>query len=181
MEESKKEVEKETSINKETPENFEKMIEELKKERDELMRYSRELKAMYENYKQDSIKQRERLLKNANEYLISKLIPVLDDMERAFNHVEETHSYKHFYKGMKMIYSSLWKVLNDEGLVRIDVGKTFDPFEHEAVEKVESSEHEEYSVIDIVEHGYKYHNKVIKPAKVKVAIKPRGEGRAKTE
>lgn len=53
-------------------------------------------------------------------------------------------------------------------------GGKFDPFEHEAFEKVETEEHEEYSVLEVVEKGYRFHKKVIKPAKVKVAVRPKG-------
>lgn len=76
------------------------------------MTYLKELKAQFENYKKDSLREREQVIKNANEYLLTKLIPILDDMDRAFKEVEQSHSYKNFYKGMELIYKKLWKVLN---------------------------------------------------------------------
>ncbi len=156
-------------------------VEKLQQQNTELLAYLRELKAQFENYKKDSLREREQIIKNANEYFLTKLIPVLDDMERAFKEVEQSHSYKNFYKGMEMIYKKLWKVLNDEGFFKIEAKEKFDPFEHEAVEKVETNEHEEYSVIKVLEDGYKFHNKIVKPVKVRVAIKPRGGESAKTE
>ncbi len=159
----------------------ENLIEKLSKEKEELLKHLKELKAQFENFKKDSLKEREMILKNANEYLLAKLIPVLDDMDRAFSIAQEVGSYEDFYKGMKMIHRKLWKILNDEGFFRIEVGQKFDPFEHEAVEKVETGEKEEYDILEVVENGYKYHTKVLKPAKVKVAVRPaRGEEGAKT-
>lgn len=159
----------------------ENLVEKLSKEKEELLKHLKELKAQFENFKKDSLKEREMILRNANEYLLAKLIPVLDDMERAFSIAQEVGSYEDFYKGMKMIHRKLWKILNDEGFFKIEVGQKFDPFEHEAVEKVETREKEEYDILEVVENGYKYHTKVLKPAKVKVAVKPaRGEESAQT-
>ncbi|MEJ5229813.1 MAG: nucleotide exchange factor GrpE [Pseudothermotoga sp.] len=156
-------------------------VEKLLQEKEELLRFTKELKAQFENYKKDALREKEQILKNANEYLLTKLIPVLDDMERAFKDVEQSHSYKAFYKGVELIYKKLWKILNDEGFFKIEVKDKFDPFEHEAVERVETPEHEEYSILKVIENGYKFHNKIVKPVKVQVAIKPRGEKSAKTE
>lgn len=159
----------------------ENLLEKLTKEKEELMKHLKQLKAEFENYKKDTLRDREMILKNANEYLLSKLIPVLDDFERAFKAVELGATYEEFYKGMTLIYKKLWKVLNDEGFFKIEVGEKFDPFEHEAVERIETDERNEYDIVEVVEDGYKYHSKVLKPAKVKVAVKPsRGEDSAKT-
>lgn len=158
----------------------ENLIEKLSKEKEELLKHLKELKAQFENFRKDSLREREMILKNANEYLLAKLIPVLDDMDRAFSIVESGGSYEDFYKGMKMIHRKLWKVLNDEGFFKIEVGQKFDPFEHEAVERIESNEREEYDILEVIESGYKYHTKILKPAKVKVSVKPiRGEESAK--
>lgn len=107
-----------------------------------------------------------------------KLIPVLDDFERALNQGEKRDA---FYEGVKMIYKKLLNVLEKEGLTKIHVGEKFDPFEHEAVERVETEDVEEYTVLEVVESGYKFHGKVLKPAKVKVAVKPRKKEAEKVE
>lgn len=156
-------------------------LEKLQQEKEELLKYVKELKAQFENYKKDSLREREQIIRNANEYFLTKFIPILDDMDRAFKEVEQSHSYKNFYRGMELIYKKLWKILNDEGFFKIEVKEKFDPFEHEAVEKVETNEHEEYSILKILEDGYKFHSKIVKPVKVQVAIKPRGGESAKTE
>jgi Molecular chaperone GrpE (heat shock protein) len=103
----------------------ENLIEKLTKEKEELTEHLRRLKAEFENFKKDALRDREMILKNANEYLLTKLIPVLDDLERAFSTVEHGATYEDFYKGMRLIYKKLWKLLNDEGLFKIEVGQKF--------------------------------------------------------
>lgn len=174
-------IDNEKQVRQENQETVDQQLLKLQQEKEELLKYMKELKAQFENYRKDSLREREQIMKNANEYLLTKLIPILDDMDRAFKEVEQSHSYKNFYKGMELIYKKLWKVLNDEGFFKIDTKEKFDPFEHEAVEKIETDEHEEYSVVKILENGYKFHNKIVKPVKVQVAIKPRGGESAKTE
>ncbi|PLV58332.1 nucleotide exchange factor GrpE [Thermotoga sp. KOL6] len=143
---------------------------ELEERCKELEEYAKRLKAEYENYREEVAREKRELIKNANEYLISKLIPILDDFERALNQGERGES---FYEGIKLIYKKLLNVLEKEGLTKIQIGETFDPFEHEAVERVETEDVEEYTILEVVENGYKFHGKVLKPAKVKVAVKPR--------
>ncbi|MFN4190297.1 MAG: nucleotide exchange factor GrpE [Pseudothermotoga sp.] len=174
-------IDNEKQVTQENQETVDQQLLKLQQEKEELLKYMKELKAQFENYRKDSLREREQIMKNANEYFLTKLIPILDDMDRAFKEVEQSHSYKNFYKGMELIYKKLWKVLNDEGFFKIDTKEKFDPFEHEAVEKIETDEHEEYSVVKILENGYKFHNKIVKPVKVQVAIKPRGGESAKTE
>lgn len=173
-------IDNEKQVTQENQETVDQLLK-LQQEKEELLKYTKELKAQFENYRKDSLREREQIMKNANEYFLTKLIPILDDMDRAFKEVEQSHSYKNFYKGMELIYKKLWKVLNDEGFFKIDTKEKFDPFEHEAVEKIETNEYEEYSVVKILENGYKFHNKIVKPVKVQVAIKPRGGESAKTE
>ncbi len=151
---------------------FEKRIEDLENRVKELEDYAKRVKAQYENYKREAAEEKQRIMKNANEYLISKIIPILDDFERALRSADERNP---FVEGVEKIYKKLVSTLENEGLSVIDPsGGKFDPFEHEAFEKVETDEHEEYSVLEVVEKGYKFHSKVIKPAKVKVAIRPKG-------
>ncbi len=162
-------------------ENLEKEVQESQREIDRLTRALKELTAEYENFKRDSLRDREQLLRNANEYLLTKLIPVLDDFERVMENSQQSQSVESLRKAIEMVYKKLWNILNNEGFSKIEPKKTFDPFEHEAVEKIETNDHEEYTVLKVVENGYKYRNKVLKPIKVQVAIRPRGEESAKTE
>ena len=156
-------------------EELKKELEELEKKYKELEDYTKRLKAEFENYKNIVSKEKRDIMRNATEYIIEKLLPVLDDFERAFSNLntEDEKSLMAFVEGVKLIYKKLWNILENEGLVKIKVeGLKFDPFEHEVVEKVESDEHEEFTILEEIEGGYKFHSKVLKPAKVKVAVKP---------
>lgn len=152
--------------------DVEAKLKELEERYRELEEYAKRLKAEYENYRDEVAKERREIIKNANEYLIAKLVPILEDFERALNQTD--HSNTSFYEGVKLIYKKLINVLEKEGLVKISVraGEKFNPFEHEAYERVETDSVEEYTILEVLEEGYKYHGKVLKPAKVKVAVKP---------
>ncbi|MCD6462167.1 MAG: nucleotide exchange factor GrpE [Thermotogae bacterium] len=151
----------------------------------ELEEYARRLKANFDNYVLQSQKERERILKTSNEYMIQKMLPVLENFERALAH-GNTNNLDSIKKGLEMIYRQFKNVLESEGLLEIspDIGEVFDPYYHEAVEKVETSEFPEHSIVEVVEKGYKLSHKVLKPAKVKVAVVPatakKGEGEDKS-
>lgn len=157
---------------------------ELKEKYNELENYTRRLKAEFENYKQLVAKEKQQIIKGATEYLIEKLIPIVDDFERALKslNLNDMNNLRNFAKGVEMIYRSLFRLLENEGVRIIESnGKKFDPFEHEAVEKVETDEFDEYTVIEEIERGYKIHSRVVKPAKVKVSIKPMKKSEVETE
>lgn len=165
------------SVVKELENKYKKLEEDylaLKERYNELESYSKKLKAEFENYKQLVVKEKQQIIKNATEYMIEKLIPIVDNFERALKNVnfDDLESLKSLIKGVEMIYKSLLKLLENEGVKIIESnGKKFDPFEHEAVEKIETDEVDEFTIIEEIEKGYKLHSKVLKPAKVKVAIK----------
>ncbi len=174
MEEKAKKAPKKKEKKDEDREKLLKEKEELEKRCKELEDYAKRLKARFENYKMEVAQEKQLIIKNANEYLMGRLIPILDDFERALKNAQPTEA---FVDGMKKIYKKLLNLLENEGLSVIEPEGKFDPFEHEAFERVETSEHDEYEILEIVEKGYKYHGKVLKPAKVKVAIKPSRSGK----
>ncbi|PHJ12617.1 molecular chaperone GrpE, partial [Fervidobacterium sp. SC_NGM5_G05] len=105
--------------------------------------------------------------------IFRNLIPIVDDFKRALNYYNQTQDLEEFYKGTQKIIEKFFKTLENEGLKPIDTSGRFDPFLHEAVEREEREDVEEYTIIETIEEGYTYNGQVIKPAKVKVAIKPR--------
>lgn len=153
-----------------TKKELEAKLEELEKRLKEMEEYAKRLKAEYENFREEVAREKQEIIKNASEYIVSKLIPILDDFERALKHAKNDET---FVKGVEIIYKRLMNTLENEGLSRIEIGEKFNPFEHEAVEKIETEDVEEYTILEKIENGYKFHGRVIKPAKVKVAIKPR--------
>jgi molecular chaperone GrpE len=175
IEEVKKELSEDNL--KELENKYKKLEEDylnLKTRYNELENYTKKLKAEFENYKQLVVKEKQQIIRNATEYMIEKLIPIVDNFERALKSInfDDLESLKNFIKGIEMIYKSMLKLLENEGVKVIESsGKKFDPFEHEAVEKVETDDVDEFTVIEEIEKGYKIHSKVLKPAKVKVAIR----------
>ena len=168
MEKEKKEVKKEI---REEEKKVEERLEDCEKRRKELEEYAKRLKASFENYKREVAQEKQKIIRNANEYLVGKLVSVLDDFDRALGFKDDCEAFR---EGIEKIFKKLLRILENEGLGVVDPsGGKFDPFEHEAFEKVEREDVEEYTVLEVVEKGYKFHGKVIKPAKVKVAIKPR--------
>ncbi|MCX7654608.1 MAG: nucleotide exchange factor GrpE [Fervidobacterium sp.] len=148
-------------------------ITELENQLREIQNAARVIKAMYENYKMDSERQLKEVSKNTALRMLKMLIPVIDDLKRAFNYFEKSKDLEEFYNGTKKIFEKFVKLLENEGLRSIDTNGKFDPFTHEAMEREEREDVEEYTILEVIEEGYVYNGQVIKPAKVKVAVKPR--------
>ncbi len=116
------------------------------------------LQAEFDNFRKRTEKEKYELLKNANEDLIVKLLGVLDNFELALEHVED--------KGIKMIYSELYSILEKEGLNIIKTEGEFDPKIHEAIIQEEGKENEK--IVEELQKGYILNDKVIRPSKVKI-------------
>ncbi len=150
---------------------LERTVQEQKKTIEDLKKSLMWLRSDYENYKNASKREMQKIVASANENLISKLLAWIDNFERALNHLKEVD--EDAYKGFSMIFKSMIKIFEDEGLTQINPkGKKFDVFEHEAVGKEETEEAEEWTVLKVLSNGYKLRGKLIKPAKVIVAVKP---------
>lgn len=152
-------------------EENEKVKEEAKEvsnPEDESLRTSlARLQADFQNYRTRTEKEKSDIYAYASEKLIIKLLPVIDNLERAMASEKEHDS---FYEGVDMIRNELMKVLEDEGLERYDgVGEKFDPNFHQAIFMEESDEVESEHIIEAFQVGYKLKDKVIRPAMVKVS------------
>ena len=102
-------------------------------------------------------------------HFIQHLLPVLDGFERALA-VHDNLAYEDYRKGFELIYKQLWETLAKQGLERIEArGKPFDPHVHMAIERVETEEHEDGFVIEVLQPGYIFHGRVLRPATVRVA------------
>lgn len=134
------------------------------------------LQAEFENLKKRSSKEREEYIEFANESLVSKLLDALDNLERAVESAKRSEAKESFVQGLEMIYEQFRDILKREGLTPIEaVGKVLDPFEHEAVEQVQSADHEDGMVIEEVQRGYKFKSKILRPSKVKVVKNPKNK------
>ncbi len=165
LEETSKADEESTAGKKPLDETAEKT----KKEDEALEQKFLRLSADFQNYKRRTEKEKSDIYKFANSGLLTSLLPIIDDFERAFEH-EETSEKEAFVAGVQLVFRNLMEVLKKEGLENIEsVGKPFDPNYHHAVISEESDEHEEDHVILEMQKGYMYNGKVLRPSMVKVA------------
>ena len=101
------------------------------------------------------------------------MLPVLDNFERGLTSIEQGGTVESLIEGVKAIDRQLRAVLDSQKVQRItSLGQPFDPDQHEALATVESAEHEDGTVIDEIEAGYKLGDRVIRPARVRVSKKP---------
>ncbi len=147
--------------------------DQLKKKEEEIAAHInilKHLQAEFENYKKRIIREQTGFLEFASKGIIAKMLPVLDNFERALNSAHEPNDFEAFKKGVEMVYVQLVDILSKEGLKVVDpVDKQFDPREHEAIMQVEMNECEEGTVIEVLQKGYLLKEKVLRPAVVKVA------------
>jgi len=142
-------------------------VEELKAKCEEYLNGWKRERADFLNYKKDEMERIGSLVKYANEEIILKLIPVLDNLCLAAKHIED--------EGVKQIKKQLEDFLQKEGIEPIEViGKPFDPNFHEVIEEIGPSEAlakegEPGTVIEEVQRGYTLHGKLIRVAKVKIS------------
>ena len=159
-----------------TEEAIEEQTDELEQVQAQAAEYLDQLQraqAEFANYKKRIERERQEFVSLANAALISSLLPILDDFERALDTVPDDLQDQTWVDGLLLIERSLRKTLEEEGVSEIDsVGKTFDPEFHHAVVREESSEYEEDEVISELQKGYRLHDKVLRPSMVRVAAMP---------
>lgn len=155
-----KELEAEAQLSPE-----EKLEEELTEAKDKYLR----LYSEFENFRRRSAKERLDLVKTASEDVITELLPVLDDFERAQNNSEQEGDKGAAAEGLKLIHQKLKRVLENKGLKPMDgkPGMEFDSEFHEAITKIPAPDKKlKGKVVDVVEKGYLLNEKVIRFAKV---------------
>jgi molecular chaperone GrpE len=129
-------------------------------------RYMRTL-ADFENFRKRSERDKHDFQKYAIAHVMRDLLPVLDNFDRALDHAEEGDD---FHKGVLMIYKQLYDILQKHGLKPIDQpGVPFDPNIHEGVMREEDASVPGGTVIAILQKGYFLHDRVLRPAMVKVS------------
>jgi molecular chaperone GrpE len=144
--------------------------EKLKKEKAEL--YDRLLRkqAELDNFRKRVQREKEDFLQHATAELIRALLPVLDGFDRALAH-REASSPEQFARGVELIRRELLDTLQRAGVSPIETkGKMFDPHFHQAVETVESPDHDDQEIVEELQRGYRLRNRLLRPAIVKVAV-----------
>ena len=175
MEENKNEEIKEEKKAEEPKEHKkehkkDKKLEELQNEINTLKDKNMRITAEMVNTLRRKDEETNRLLKYSNESLITELLPVIDNFERALNVDAKTTDIESYQKGMTMIYNSLKNILEKFEVKEIEaIDKEFDPSYHQAVMQEEKEGTKENIVIEVFQKGYTYKDKVIRPAMVKVS------------
>jgi molecular chaperone GrpE len=141
-------------------------------EKQELMNTLVRRQADFENYRKRVEKERHADRHRGVESLIEHILPVLDAFDRALG-ASDDPAYANYHKGFELIRKQLSETLAKQGLVRIEsVGQEFNPHVHHAIEKVETTEYADGTVIGEMQPGYLFHEKVLRPAMVRVASAP---------
>lgn len=157
------EEEKEESKSEEKITQLENEVAELK---DKLLRKAAE----FENYKRRTENDQLNLLTYAAESFIQRLLPVVDDFERSLQHINEAQEVDAIKQGLKLIYDKFMKVLDDQGVKKMEsVGEPFNVDYHEALLQRPDDSVEPHTVLEEIEKGYMYKDKVIRHAKVIVS------------
>lgn len=125
--------------------------------------------ADFDNFRRRTRQEMEEIRRIALEEFLRSLLRVMDNFERALQAAEESQSFEKLMEGVQLTYRQLQSLLREAGVQPIEaVGKPFDPNFHEAVQRVESPEHPDETVLEEVERGYMIQSRVLRPSRVKV-------------
>lgn len=128
------------------------------------------MRAEFDNARRRAERERYEYLQFAAMDLVKDMLPILDDFERALK-VETAD--RNYAKGVELIYQRMSETLKKLGVEPIEtVGRTFDPNLHQAVERVETGEAPDQTILGEFQRGYNFKGKPFRPAMVKVAVKP---------
>jgi len=126
--------------------------------------------AEFENYKRRTENDQLNLLKYAAESLIIKLLPTIDDLERSLSHMTDETDLNKIKEGIQLIYNKFMKTIDDQGVKKIEaIGKPFDVEFHEALMQRADDSVAPHTVLDELETGYIYKDRVIRHSKVIVS------------
>lgn len=148
-------------------------LAQLEAQRDELRQTLISRQADFENFRKRIDRERREDRERAVMRLAESLLPVLDNFERALA-AHQDPAYEDYRRGFEMIYRQLSDLLVEQGIVRMEdpAGQKFDPHLYHAFERVETSELPEGTVIGEVQAGYRFRDRVLRPAQVRVAVPP---------
>lgn len=167
MEKEEKKNKKENKELKHLEEENHKLKNDLKESSEKVLRLAAEM----QNYKKRNETEKSNMLKYANENLAKSLLPILDNFERAIRLDDNDLSdeVSKFLSGFKMIYGSFVNVLNNIEVKEIECdGLEFDPVYHQAVLTEKDETKPSGVILEVLQKGYMYKDKVIRPAMVKV-------------
>jgi molecular chaperone GrpE len=147
-------------------------VQKLLAEKQELMDTLVRRQADFENFRKRVERDRDQDRHRGVESLIEHILPALDAFERALAAKDDSAGAE-YRKGFELIRKQLSDALAKQGLKRIEsVGTEFNPHFHHAIERVETSEYPEGTVVSEMQTGYLFHDRVLRPAMVRVATAP---------
>lgn len=145
---------------------YQKLLAEKQELFDRLLRKQAEI----ENVRKRVEREKEDFLQHATTGLVRALLPTLDSLERGLKHREKDVPEK-FYAGLELIHRELLEVLKRAGLEPVESeGKIFDPHFHQAVETVEATGYRDQEIVEELQRGYRFKQRLLRPAVVKVAV-----------
>ena len=140
--------------------------DQLREKEDQCLR----LAAEFDNYKKRTARQFASILESAQAEVITEILTIQDNFERAIQVENDTADFADFKKGVELIFSQLADLLKKNGVESFEsVGEKFDPNYHEALMTVESDDKEEGTVVEEFTKGYKFKDRILRHAKVSVA------------
>lgn len=171
---SKKEQVKEEKTKKKKKSSIENQLESVQEELQNVKdKYYRNLAEM-ENFKKRMNEDLKKERKYAGITMADKLIDSLEVFDQALNMQTEDKNMMNFLYGFKMIKDMMFNALKDEGVVLVEskIGDDFDPNIHEAMDKEYNPEQKENTILKVVKKGYKFKDRILRPAMVVINIKP---------
>ncbi len=157
------------------PPAVQKTLDEKDRKIAELTDDLKRLQAEFENFKKRTEKEWSERVKSANQWIIADLLMVLDSFDKAMEGTEECNDANHLKDGVQMVQRQFKQILEREGLREIDTKGKFDPFLHEAIMRQDKDDVEDGKILEVYQKGYVLGNKVLRPAKVKVAKRAESE------
>ncbi|MFC2131213.1 nucleotide exchange factor GrpE [Bacteroidota bacterium] len=149
-------------------EDLKEKIASLEKEKDELKEQILRKTAELDNMSRRSLKEKNEMIDYANAGLFNRLLPIMDDFEKAIEAGENGNDFNSLFQGIEMIYNKAVKTFEETGVKKMEVssGDDFNVDFHEALLQMPSRDVEEGAIVQVAQDGYMFHDKVLRHAKV---------------
>ena len=167
---------------REQVESLQGSVKTLEEEKEEINNRFLRSVADLENYRRRTEREKEELRKYGIEKAVADLVPAVDNMERALAHAKDQGESSSLVEGIGMVYRQILSALKKYGVQPFDSkGQPFDPQRHEAIQQVESAEHDTGTIVEEYQKGYFIHDRLLRPALVVVAIRVQPPQNEETE
>ncbi len=130
--------------------------------------------ADFENFRKRMEREKKEFRVAASMEAVKTMLPILDGLERALSAPGEANGVSEFRKGVELLHKQMLETLKNLGLEPIETrGQKFDPHLHHAVEVLESEEHEDQTIVEECQRGYRFQHRLLRPAMVRVTVRPK--------